>query len=116
MGVSGQHHAPAALYPRGKDPRYPLCGGWVGPRAGLETVARGKILCPYRGSNPDRPVVQPVEIGSHFKVLWWTGFPREVLYVFRVSHSTISLVVPQVCNALNEELKECIMREIYLFH
>jgi hypothetical protein len=24
MGVSGQHHAPAALYPRGKDPRYPL--------------------------------------------------------------------------------------------
>jgi hypothetical protein len=22
MGVSGQHHAPAALYPRGKDPRY----------------------------------------------------------------------------------------------
>jgi hypothetical protein len=24
MGVSGQHHVPAALYPRGKDPRYPL--------------------------------------------------------------------------------------------
>jgi hypothetical protein len=25
MGVSGQqYHAPAALYPRGKDPRYPL--------------------------------------------------------------------------------------------
>jgi hypothetical protein len=24
MGVSGQHHAPAALYPRGKEPRYPL--------------------------------------------------------------------------------------------
>jgi hypothetical protein len=24
MGVSDQHHAPAALYPRGKDPRYPL--------------------------------------------------------------------------------------------
>jgi hypothetical protein len=23
-GVSGQRHAPAALYPRGKDPRYPL--------------------------------------------------------------------------------------------
>jgi hypothetical protein len=22
--VSGQHHAPAALYPRGKSPRYPL--------------------------------------------------------------------------------------------
>jgi ribosomal protein L25 (general stress protein Ctc) len=24
MGVNGQHHAPAALYPPGKDPRYPL--------------------------------------------------------------------------------------------
>jgi hypothetical protein len=26
----------------------------VGPRAGLETEVRGKILCPCRGSNPDR--------------------------------------------------------------
>jgi hypothetical protein len=33
----------------------------VGPRAGLDTEARGKILWPCcRGSNPDRPVVQPV--------------------------------------------------------
>jgi hypothetical protein len=24
MGVSGQRHAPAALYPRGKNPRYPF--------------------------------------------------------------------------------------------
>jgi hypothetical protein len=35
-------------------------GGWVGPRAGLYTEARGKILSPRRGSNPDRPDVQPV--------------------------------------------------------
>jgi hypothetical protein len=32
----------------------------VGPRAGLDTEVRGKILCPCRGSNPDRPVIQPV--------------------------------------------------------
>jgi hypothetical protein len=32
----------------------------VGPRAGLDTEVRGKILCPRRGSNPDHPVVQPV--------------------------------------------------------
>jgi hypothetical protein len=32
----------------------------VGLRAGLDTEARGKILCPCRGSNPDRPVVQSV--------------------------------------------------------
>jgi hypothetical protein len=38
-----------------------LCtGGWVGPRAGLDTEDRRKILCLCRGSNPDRQVVQPV--------------------------------------------------------
>jgi hypothetical protein len=36
---------------RGKDPRYPLYRGWVGLRAGLDTEARGKILCLCRGSN-----------------------------------------------------------------
>jgi hypothetical protein len=35
-------------------------GGWVGPRAGLNTEDRGKILCSCRGSNLDRPVVQSV--------------------------------------------------------
>jgi hypothetical protein len=38
----------------------------VGPRAGLDTEVRGKILCPCRGSNPDRPVVQPV-VSIHVK-------------------------------------------------
>jgi hypothetical protein len=32
----------------------------VGPRAGLDTEVRGKILCPCRGSNLDLPVVQSV--------------------------------------------------------
>jgi hypothetical protein len=58
MGVSGQRHAPAVLLPPGKGPH--CTGGWVGPRAGLDTEARGKILCPRRESNPDSPVVQPV--------------------------------------------------------
>jgi hypothetical protein len=30
----------------------------VGPRTGLDTEAIGKILCPCRGSNPNRPVVR----------------------------------------------------------
>jgi hypothetical protein len=42
MGVSGQRHASAALYPRGKDPYAHWTGGWVDPRAGLDTEARGK--------------------------------------------------------------------------
>jgi hypothetical protein len=33
-----------------------LTGGWVGPRAGLDTEARRKILCLCRGSNPGHPV------------------------------------------------------------
>jgi hypothetical protein len=44
MGVSGQRQAPAALYPRRrKDPGTHCTGGWVGPRAGLDTEARGEI-------------------------------------------------------------------------
>jgi hypothetical protein len=36
----------------------------VGPRAGLDTEVRGKILCLYRGSNPDRPArSQTLDIG-----------------------------------------------------
>jgi hypothetical protein len=31
MGVSGQHHALAALYPRGKNPGNHWTGGWVAP-------------------------------------------------------------------------------------
>jgi hypothetical protein len=60
LGVSCQRHAPAALLPPGeRTPGTHCTGGWVDPRAGLDTEARGKILCPRRGSNPDRPV-QPV--------------------------------------------------------
>jgi hypothetical protein len=47
-GVSGQRHAPAALLPPGKGPPVPIgthwTGGWVGPRAGLDTEATGKIF------------------------------------------------------------------------
>jgi hypothetical protein len=32
-GVSGQRHAPAALYPRGKNPRYPLDRRLGGPQS-----------------------------------------------------------------------------------
>jgi hypothetical protein len=33
MGVSGQRHAPAALYPRGKRPRYPSDRSLGGPQS-----------------------------------------------------------------------------------
>jgi hypothetical protein len=33
MGVSGERQAPAAVYPRGKDPRYPLYRRLGGPQS-----------------------------------------------------------------------------------
>jgi hypothetical protein len=39
----------------------PHCtGGWVGPRAGLDTEATGKILSPLPRIELDSPVVRPV--------------------------------------------------------
>jgi hypothetical protein len=49
-----------AFTPGERTPGTHCTGGWVGPRAGLDTEATGKILCPSRESNPDGPVVQPV--------------------------------------------------------
>jgi hypothetical protein len=54
--VSGQRHAPSVLYPLERTPGTHCTGGWVGPRAGLDTEARGKILCLCRASNLGRPV------------------------------------------------------------
>jgi hypothetical protein len=57
MEVSGQRYAVAAIYSRGKDPRYPLYRGLGGLQL-VWTQARGKIICLCRGPNLDRPVVQ----------------------------------------------------------
>jgi hypothetical protein len=56
--VSGQHHAPAELYPQGKSSQYPLYKrpGRPGPRAGLDAQTTRKILCLCWGSNPGHPV------------------------------------------------------------
>jgi hypothetical protein len=56
----------------------------VGPRAGLDTEARGKILCPCRGSNPDLPVVQPV-VRQYRLVLELT----RLLYIYYKSHMNV---------------------------
>jgi hypothetical protein len=59
MGLSGQRHAPATLYPQERIPGTHCTGGWVGPRAGLDTEVRHKILCLCRESNPGCPVCSP---------------------------------------------------------
>jgi hypothetical protein len=53
MGGEWSASRPGRALPQGKEPPGTHCtGGWVGPRAGLDTETRGKILCPCRGSNP----------------------------------------------------------------
>jgi hypothetical protein len=59
-GVSGQRHVSAALYSRERTRISHWIGGRVGLRAGLDTEARGKVLCFCAGSNPVCPVVQSV--------------------------------------------------------
>jgi hypothetical protein len=67
MGVNGQGHARPSFSPGERTPGTHCTRGWVGLRAGLDAEARGKILCPRRGSDLDRPVVQPVARHySHF--------------------------------------------------
>ena len=50
MGVSGQQHAPAALFPRERHCT-DFTGGWVGPRAGLDGCGKSRprgFRSPYR--------------------------------------------------------------------
>jgi hypothetical protein len=60
MGVRGQRHALAANRPGERTPGTHCTGCWEGPRAGLDTEARLKMLCLCRRWNPDRQVVQSV--------------------------------------------------------
>jgi hypothetical protein len=41
------------LYSQGKTPGTHWVGGWVSPKAGLDTVSKRKIPSPRRESNPD---------------------------------------------------------------
>jgi hypothetical protein len=52
MGVSGQYHAPAALYPRGKDPRYPLDKRLSGPQSRSGRSDWNKNPLPLSGIEP----------------------------------------------------------------
>jgi len=77
--VSGQQHAPAALYPRER-PGTHFTGGWVGRRTGLD---RGKNLSPQGfdpGSSSPWSVAIPTELpGPHLP-----GFHKENLPVTKL--------------------------------
>jgi len=46
--------------PRERVPSKHLTGGWVGPRAGLDTAAKKKNSC--QESNPGHPACSPIAI------------------------------------------------------
>jgi hypothetical protein len=61
MEVSGQLHAPASL-PTGKEhPGILWIGGWVGPRAGLDAVAKRSLSSCREPSPPTKKLVEPLD-------------------------------------------------------
>jgi hypothetical protein len=62
MGVSGQRHAPAALYPRRKDPRYPLDRRLGGPQSRSGRRDEKKNPLPQSGIEPQSVVTSFKEI------------------------------------------------------
>jgi hypothetical protein len=61
---------PAAIYPRDRTPGTHCTGGWVGPRAGLDTEARWKILSPLPGIEPRSPGCPACS-----QTLYWLSYP-----------------------------------------
>jgi hypothetical protein len=70
-------------------------GGWVGPRADLDTVSKIKTSSPLWDSNPDHPIVQPVV--SHYTdwatrryilcgVFWNVRFKWRMTAVYKTHH------------------------------
>jgi hypothetical protein len=51
---------PGRFTPKERAPATNCIGGWVGPRAVLDTVVKRKIPSSRRESNPRPPIVQPV--------------------------------------------------------
>jgi hypothetical protein len=73
LGGGGCHQSCPGhtFYPWEKEPpSTQWTGGWVGPRAGVETEARGKILLPLPGIKPQGPDQQ-----VHSQTLYWLSYP-----------------------------------------
>jgi hypothetical protein len=74
MGVSGQRHATAALYPRGKDPRYPMYRRLGGPQSRSGHRGSRKNLLPPPGIEPRSPG-RP----ARSQTLYWLSYPGSTL-------------------------------------
>ena len=89
--MSGQQHAPAALYHRER-PGTHCTGGWVGPTAGLEGR---KISPPTTGIRfPDRPAPSQ----SLYRLSYPTHFSFPVAVNNSVKVGPFGFLVVNVCN------------------
>jgi hypothetical protein len=59
-GVEWSASRTGRFTPRERAPGTHWIGGWVGPRAVLDTVVKREIPSPQRESNSDHPIVQPI--------------------------------------------------------
>jgi hypothetical protein len=93
---------PRPLFNSGeRTPSTHCTGSWVGPRVGLDTKARGKILYICRGSNLDRSVVQFV--ARHYTD-WAIPAPKSLtyhglfwMYVLRCMHACMYVICVCFC-------------------
>jgi hypothetical protein len=80
-GVSGQSHARAALWPRGKDPKYPLARRLGGPQSRSGLRGYGKNLLPLLGIEPQSPG-RPV----HSQTLYFLSYPATYTIYIRYKY------------------------------
>jgi hypothetical protein len=78
MGVNGQRHPRPHFSPGERTPGNHCTGGWVGPRAGLDTEARRKILSPLPGIEPWSPGGP-----ARSQTLHWLSYPAHRRWVFK---------------------------------
>jgi hypothetical protein len=70
---------PQPLYSQGKSLRTRSMVVWVGPRTGLDAVAKGRNLFPCRESNPGRPARSLVAIRRLQLIAGTTKIPSRVV-------------------------------------
>jgi hypothetical protein len=101
MGVSGQRHAPAALYPREKYPRYPLYRRLDGPqsRSGHRGYRKNPLPLPeIEPRLPCRPV--------RSQTIYWLSYPGSSWRDMALYNSHINSC-GCVCSAYNYSYELC---------
>jgi hypothetical protein len=82
MEVSGQLYAPVTLSPGKELPGTHRIGGWVGPRARLDAMAKRQIPSPCQELNPNCPAHSLVTILNKWS--WLLSVPNTSFKVLQV--------------------------------